>query len=116
MQRAEHILQAIHKMGEKRIPLTRIYRNLYSEDLFLAAYNKIYRNKGATTPGIDEDTVDEMSLKRIRQIIEKLRYEQFHFKPARRIQIPKANGGRRPLSVPSFANKLVQEVLRMILE
>jgi hypothetical protein len=70
MQRAEQILQALRKMGEKRIPLTRVYRCLFSEDLFLVAYDKIARNQGALTPGTEHDTVDGMNLNRIRRIIE----------------------------------------------
>jgi group II intron reverse transcriptase/maturase len=116
MQKAEHILQAMWKMGEKRIPLTRVYRSLYSEDLFLTAYDKIARNKGALTQGTEEETVDGMSMRRIRNIIEQLRYERFRFRPSRRIQIPKKSGGSRPLSIPNFSEKLVQEALRMLLE
>jgi len=116
MQNAEQILQAMRKLGEKRIPLTRVYRSLYSEDLFLAAYDKIARNQGALTPGTENDTVDGMSLERIRNIIQKLRNERFRFRPSRRTQIPKKSGGSRPLSIPNFSEKLVQEVLRGILE
>jgi group II intron reverse transcriptase/maturase len=116
MQTANHVLQAIRKMGEKRIPLTRVYRSLFSEDLFLTAYAKIYRNQGALTPGTEDDTVDGMSLQRIRNIIEQLRLERFKFRPSRRIQTPKKSGGKRPLGIPNFTEKLVQEVLRMILE
>lgn len=116
MQKAEHILQATRKMGEKGIPLTRVYRCLYSEDLFLAAYNKTGRNKGSLTPGIEDDTADGMNMKRIRNIIEKLRYERFRFRPSRRVQIPKKSGGTRPLGIPSFSEKLVEEALRMLLE
>jgi group II intron reverse transcriptase/maturase len=116
MQTAEHILQAMHRLGEKRIPLTRVYRCLYSEDLFLGAYSKIARNAGALTPGTNNDTVDAMSLKRIRDLIQQLQEERFRFRPVRRTQIPKKRGGTRPLGLPSFSDKLVQEVLRQILE
>jgi group II intron reverse transcriptase/maturase len=116
MQNANPILQALRKLGEQRQPLTRIYRCLYSEELFLVAYNKLYRNQGALTPGTANDTVDGMSLKRIRKIIADLRTERFRFRPARRISIPKKNGGSRPLGLPNFTEKLVQEVLRMLLE
>lgn len=116
MQKADQILQAIRKLGEKGLPLTRIYRALYCEELYLIAYNKIYRNHGALTPGTENDTVDGMSLQRIRNIIEELRWERFRFRPARRVRIPKKSGGSRPLGVPNFKDKLVQEVLRMILE
>ena len=116
MQTAEQILQAIRKMGEKHIPLTRVYRCLYSEDLFLAAYDKIGRNKGALTPGTEDDTADGMNLKRIQNIIAQLRQEKFRFRPSRRIHVPKKSGGSRPLGLPNFTEKLVQEVLRMVLE
>lgn len=116
MQKAEQILQALRKLGEKRLPLTRVYRCLFSEDLFLAAYDKIARNKGALTPGVENDTVDGMNQERIRRIIEQLRNERFHFRPVRRVQIPKSSGGTRPLGVPNFSEKLVQEALRMVLE
>jgi group II intron reverse transcriptase/maturase len=116
MQTAERILQAIRKMGENRIPLTRVYRCLYSEDLYLVAYNKLYRNDGALTPGTEDDTVDGMNMKRIRRIIQLLRYERFKFRPSRRTYIDKKSGGKRPLGIPNFTEKLVQEVLRMILE
>jgi group II intron reverse transcriptase/maturase len=116
MQNANQILQAMHKLGEQRQPLTRLYRSLFSEELFLVAYNKLYRNQGALTPGTEHDTVDGMSLARIRKIIDDLRYERFRFRPARRISIPKKNGGSRPLGLPNFTEKLVQEVLRMLLE
>ena len=116
MQKAEPIIQAIYRMGEKRIPLTRVYRSLYSEDLFLQAYAKLYRNSGAMTPGPDDDTVDGMSRQRVQAIIEALRCERYRFRPSRRIRIPKGKGGTRRLGIPNFTDKLVQEVLRSILE
>ncbi|MCC6383472.1 MAG: hypothetical protein IT304_13275 [Dehalococcoidia bacterium] len=117
MQKAAQILQAIRKLGEKRIPLTRVYRCLFSEDLYLAAYAKIYKNQGILTPGTEDDTADDMNMDRIQAIIEALRTERFQFRPSRRSQVPKKNGnGTRPLGLPNFTEKLVQEVLRMILE
>jgi group II intron reverse transcriptase/maturase len=115
MQTADHLLAAIRKLGEQRLPLTRVYRCLFNEHLFLTAYGKLYRNQGALTPGTTNDTVDGMSLQRIRTIIDQLRYERFRLRPARRIHIPKKTGGTRPLGIPNFSEKLVQEVLRMIL-
>lgn len=116
MQKSHHILNAIRKLGEKRLPLTRVYRCLYSEDLFLRAYAKIYKNQGAMTPGTANETADGMSIEVIRDIIAQLRYEQFTFRPARRSYADKKNGGKRPLGMPDFPEKLMQEVLRMVLE
>ena len=88
-----------------------------NRDLFLAAYGKLYANKGATTPGIDpDDTVDGMSLKRIDKIIKQLQEGTYQWKPVKRVYIPKKNGKLRPLGLPSWNDKLVQEVIRMVLE
>jgi group II intron reverse transcriptase/maturase len=116
MQNADQILKAIRKMGEKGIPLTRIYRCLYSEDLFLLAYDRIGRHQGALTPGTENDTADGMALSTIRKVIQDLRQERFRFRPSRRAYVPKKSGGKRPLGIPNFTDKLVQEVLRLILE
>lgn len=116
MQKANRILQAIRKLGEKRIPLTRVYRNLYCEELYLVAYDKIRRNKGALTPGTENDTADGFNIRDVRKVIELLRDERFYFRPSRRTQIPKKSKGKRPLGIPNFTEKLVQEVLRMVLE
>jgi group II intron reverse transcriptase/maturase len=116
MQTAEHILQAMRKLGEKGLPLTRVYRCLYSEDIYLQAYGKIYRNRGATTSGTKPDTADGMSLERIHKLIAALREERFRFRPVRRVHIPKGNGKTRPLGIPNFTDRLVQEALRMLLD
>jgi group II intron reverse transcriptase/maturase len=116
MLKAETTLRAINKLGEKNAPLTRVYRCLYNEELYLLAYGNLSRNKGALTAGVTEETIDGMNLKRIREIIELMRCERFNFKPARRVYIPKKNKGKRPLGLPTFSDKLVQEVVRLILE
>lgn len=94
----------------------RLYRNLYNSEFFYVAYNKIYANEGNMTAGTDEKTIDGMSLERIDKLIESLRDESYIPKPARRVYIPKKNGDKRPLGIPSFDDKLIQEVVRMILE
>ncbi len=116
MQIAENILQALHRFGEKGIPLERIYRHLYNPDLYLLAYDKIGRHPGSMTPGADGETADGTHLGTFDSIIEAMREERYYFKPVKRVYIPKKNGKKRPLGLPSFSDKLVQEVLRMMLE
>ncbi len=94
----------------------RLYRILFNEQMFFAAYQRIYAKKGNMTPGTDGKTADQMSIQRIERLIETLRDETYQPNPSRRVYIPKKNGKKRPLGVPSFEDKLVQEVLRMILE
>ena len=89
---------------------------LYNEEMYLTAYQNIYSNDGSMTKGNDNQTVDGMSIERIRKIILSLKDESYQPKPARRTYIPKKNGKMRPLGIPSFDDKLLQEVIRMILE
>jgi group II intron reverse transcriptase/maturase len=116
MRTANTILELIKERGKKRLPLERVYKLLFNQDLFLKAYGKISSNKGAMTAGVTDETPDGMSLKKIDAVIEALRYERYQFLPARRTYIPKKNGKKRPLGMPVWSDKLVQEVLRLILE
>lgn len=94
----------------------RLYRILFNEEMFYIAYQRISTNKGGMTMGADNQTLDEMSLSRIQELITALKDESYQPKPARRVYIPKKDGKKRPLGIPSVNDKLVQEVLRMILE
>jgi group II intron reverse transcriptase/maturase len=116
MQTAKAYLELIRERGKKGLPLERIYRQLFNRELFLMAYGKIYRNTGAMTHGVTNETPDGMSLKKIDAIIEALRYERYQWLPARRTYRPKKNGKKRPLGMPVWSDKLVQEVIRLILE
>ena len=104
------------KATESNFKYQRLYRNLYNQEFFLIAYDNIYAKEGNMTEGTDGMTIDGMSLERINKIIETLKDESYQPKPARRVYIPKKNGEKRPLGIPSFDDKLVQEVVRMILE
>ncbi|MBV9230793.1 MAG: maturase, partial [Chloroflexi bacterium] len=92
MRNADTILELIRERGSKRLPLERVYKLLFNRDLFLMAYGKIYRNAGAMTHGVTDETPDGMSLDKIGAIIEALRYERYQWFPARRTHIPKKNG------------------------
>ncbi|MFI7154825.1 reverse transcriptase/maturase family protein, partial [Nonomuraea sp. NPDC050022] len=93
-----------------------LYRLMYCEDLYLAAYERLKSKPGNMTPGIDGSTLDGFSRETIRRITDAMRNESFRFSPARRVEIPKANGKTRPLGIASPTEKVVQEVVRMVLE
>ena len=116
MQNANALTGIYADRGSKNLPLERVYRQLFNQELYLQAYGKIYRNAGAMTPGSTRETVDGMNLQRIHNIIGLLRAERYKWTPVRRTEIPKANGKKRPLGIPTWSDKLVQEVLRMLLE
>jgi len=102
--------------GKRGLPMQDLYRQLYNPQLYLRAYARLYSNEGAMTKGTTEETVDGMSLKKIFEIIELLKQEQFRWTPVRRTYIPKKNRKLRPLGLPTWTDKLVQEVLRSLLE
>jgi group II intron reverse transcriptase/maturase len=115
MQNAETVLSIIRERGRRGLPLERLYRQLFNRELFLLAYGRIYANKGAMTPGVTRETVDGMSLAKIDRIIGALRAESYRWSPARRVYIPKKTG-KRPLGMPPWSDKLVAEVVRLLLE
>ena len=118
MRNAETVLAVIQERGKKGLPLEDIYRQLYNPDLYLKAYAKLYSNKGAMTPGTTDETVDGMSMAKIYKLISQLRQERYRWTPARRTYISKKNNPskKRPLGLPSWSDKLLQEVMRTILE
>ena len=116
MQNAKIVLEALRKLGENKKPLERVYRQLFNESLYLASYAKLYKNDGATTKGTQDETIDGMNLNRIRAIVNDIRSERFKFSPARRVWVNKKNGKMRPLGIPNFRDKLVQEVIRGLLD
>lgn len=118
MKPTSEILERIYKNASdhKDGVYTRLYRYLLREDIYFIAYQKLYSNKGATTMGTDADTADGFGKKYVEGLINDLKNGTYKPKPARRIYIPKSNGKERPLSIPSFRDKLLQEVIRMFLE
>jgi group II intron reverse transcriptase/maturase len=116
MRPAETILAITEDRGKRGLPLEGIYRQLFNHSLYLRAYARLYRNDGAMTQGSTEETVDGMSMERIQEIIDSLREEKYRWTPVRRVLIAKANGKQRPLGIPTWSDKLLQEVIRSILE
>jgi group II intron reverse transcriptase/maturase len=116
MREAATMLGVLRERGRRGLPLERLYRQLFNPQWYLLAYGKLYSNKGAMTPGVDAETVDGMTLGKIGRIIDALRHERYRFRPARRVYIPKKNGKRRPLGLPTWSDKLVGEVVRLLLE
>jgi retron-type reverse transcriptase len=117
MRSAETVLGIIHNRGRRGLPLEDVYRQLFNPELFLLAYGRISRNAGAMTPGVTAETVDGMSLAKIGRIIDALRHERYRWAPVRRVYIEKKGSvKKRPLGVPTWSDKLLQEVMRLILE
>jgi group II intron reverse transcriptase/maturase len=116
MQTAETVLEVLRERSRRGLPCSELYRQMFNPGLYLLAYGKIYANQGAMTPGASAETADGMSEDKICKIIEAMRSERYRFSPARRTFIPKRSGKMRPLGLPSWSDKLVGEVVRLLLE
>ena len=117
MRNPETILNSLSAHSEDvHYKYERLYRILFNEQMYYVAYQRIYAKPGNMTPGSDGKTIDGMSIERIGNLINSLRDESFMPTPAKRVYIPKKNGKKRPLGIPSIEDKIVQEVVRMILE
>jgi retron-type reverse transcriptase len=116
MQSAKAVLDVLRERGRRGLPLEELYRQMFNPQLYLLAYGRIYANKGAMTPGATQETVDGMSIGKIGRIIDALRHERYRFSPVRRVYIPKKSGKLRPLGLPTWSDKLVAEVVRLLLE
>ena len=117
MRSPKIILENLQKHSkEENYKYERLYRNLYNEDFYLQALQNIYANKGAMTPGIDGLTLDGYGKERVDRIIETMKDHSYRPKPVRRQYIKKKNGKMRPLGISSSDDKLIEEILKMILE
>lgn len=117
MRNPERVLNSLSEHSKiSGYKFERLYRVLFNEEMYYQAYQRIYAKAGNMTAGSDGKTIDEMSLSRIEQLIGTMKNESYQPNPAKRTYIPKKNGKMRPLGIPSFDDKLVQEVIRMILE
>src|SRR5215212_133895 len=117
MRNAESVLNIVRDRGSRGLPLEDVYRQLFNPELYLLAYGKISANAGALTPGATRETADGMSLKTIQAIIELLRSERYRWTPVRRTYIEKGGSTKkRPLGIPTWSDKLLQEVMRLLLE
>jgi len=116
MQNAEAVLAVLRERGRKGLPCDELYRQMFNKSLYLLAYGRIYSNQGAMTPGACDETADGMSEGKIEEIIAAMRGERYRFAPVRRVYIPKKNGKLRPLGLPSWSDKIVGEVVRLLLE
>src|SRR5260370_16579846 len=116
MQNAGTVLNVLRERGRRSLPCTELYRQLFNPSLYELAWGRIYANHGAMTPGADGETADGMSLAKTGRIIGALRHERYRFQPVKRVYIPKKSGKLRPLGLPSWSDKLVGEVVRLLLE
>ena len=116
MQDATTVLSIIRKRGERGLPLKNLYRQLYNPQFYFQAYVRLYSNEGAMTPDTTGETVDGMSREKIKTMIDLVRQERWRWTPVKRVYIPKKSGKLRPLGLPSWSSKVMQEAVRQLLD
>lgn len=117
MRNPNNVLKSLNeKATDCNYKFERLYRNLYNPEFYYIAYGNIAKSQGSMTKGNDGQTLDNMSVNRINSIIKSIKNKTYYPNPARRHYIKKKNGKLRPLGIPSTDDKLVQEVVRMLLE
>jgi group II intron reverse transcriptase/maturase len=116
MQDATTVLSIIRQRGERGLPVKRLYRHLFNPQFYFQAYARLYSNDGAMTPDATGETVDGMSREKIKTMIDLIRQERWRWTPVKRVYIPKKSGKLRPLGLPSWSSKVMQEVVRQLLD
>lgn len=117
MQNPNILLTMLSRMAQKpEVKFAKLFQKLYNVKLWMMAYESIAPNPGNMTPGADGKTIDGMGLTRIKTMIADLKAARYKPTPVRRVYVPKANGKQRPIGIPSFEDKLLQTVVRFILE
>jgi group II intron reverse transcriptase/maturase len=116
MTSTHRFLEIMHKLGTEKKTVSKVFRRMLDLDLFIAAYTELAQNKGSLTPGTDGETIDGTTIEKLEQLIQTVREKTFRWTPVRRVYIPKKNGKKRPLGIPNWQDRIVQIVLKMVLE
>jgi len=110
-----HRLLVKNESNQKMISRN-LYHDMFNEEYYKNAYESIKSRGSSMTPGSDKETFDGLSTEKIKGIIESLKDRSFQFKPSKRITIMKPDGKERNLGIPSATDKLVQRVMKDIIE
>jgi group II intron reverse transcriptase/maturase len=89
---------------------------LFREAGLMESFHRQPRNKAMGVDGISKEDYERNLAANIADLSARLRRMGYRPKPARRVYIPKANGGKRPLGIPSFEDRIVQDRLSRILQ
>jgi RNA-directed DNA polymerase len=98
VERAIGSLPTVVRSGRR---VNGLFRLMKSPSLWDQAYQKVASNKGAMTPGINGSTFDGYSPEKVTAIITKLTKGDYKPAAVRRVFIPKADGRKRPLGIPT---------------
>jgi len=109
-------LDSIRDLSRQGKRVNGLFRLMACPLLWEQAYAEIAPNKGALTRGATGNTLDGFSIERMQALIGRVMAGGYRFTPVRRVHIPKPNGKTRPLGIPTADDKLVQGVVKLLLE
>jgi retron-type reverse transcriptase len=116
MTLTHRFLEIMHKLGTENKTVSKVFRRMLDINLFVTAYTELATNKGSLTAGTNDKTIDGTSIEKLEKLIEDIRNKRFRWTPVKRVYIPKSNGKKRPLGIPNWEDRIVQMVLKMVLE
>ncbi len=114
-QKISDKLYADSKKGKK---FNKLYELIIEEKNIILAYRNIKKNKGSKTAGTDKNNIEnykEIPIKELVRIVNE-RVKNYIPQTVRRVYIKKANGKLRPLGIPTFEDRIIQQCFKQILE
>jgi group II intron reverse transcriptase/maturase len=103
--------------GGGRKPDGELLERMLGTDNMFTACERVVRNGG--TAGIDGMTVEELEpylVTHYRELCESIRSGRYKTQPVRRVEIPKPDGGKRQLGVPTVIDRMVQQAIVQVLQ
>jgi RNA-directed DNA polymerase len=97
-----------------------LYDRLYRQDVLAAAWSRVAANNGK--PGVDGVSIKDVKTSAqgvegfLKEIQESLKSKRYKPQAVKRVMIPKANGGERPLGIPTLRDRVIQTAAKLILE
>ncbi|EME3582431.1 group II intron reverse transcriptase/maturase, partial [Enterococcus faecium] len=103
---------------DKKRKFGNLYDKVYRKDFLSSAWNCVKRNKGAA--GIDSQTLEDIEeygvQKFLDEIQDQLKGKKYRPKAVKRVYIPKSNGKKRPLGIPTVRDRVVQTAVKLVIE
>lgn len=108
----------LYKDSQNNKKFKNLYELIVDRENILLAYRNIKKNKGSLTRGINNSTIMTIGEQQPEKFVEYVRRRLENFIPhkIRRKEIPKANGGTRPLGIPTIEDRIIQQCIKQILE
>lgn len=108
----------LYKKSKKNCKFTDLLSIITSEENIKLAYRNIKKNHGSKTAGTDGKTIQDLEKWQTETLINHIRKKLEYYEPQaiRRVEIPKPNGKKRPLGIPTIMDRLIQQCIYQILE